>query len=52
MIKTTNEIATKIKVFKASKRYDEIYELTVTMPNTKEKFLMQANALMHLKRWK
>lgn len=37
---------------KANKNYNEIYELTQTMPNTKEKYLMQANALMHLKKWK
>lgn len=37
---------------KANKNYNDIYELTQTMPNTKEKYLMQANALMHLKKWK
>lgn len=52
VVKTTNEIASKIKVMKANKNYNEIYELTLTMPNTKEKYLMQANALMHLKKWK
>ena len=35
MVKTTNEIASKIKVMKANKNYNEIYELTTTMPNTK-----------------
>jgi hypothetical protein len=41
-----------MKTLKATKNYNEIYELTLTMPNNKEKYLMQANALMHLKKWK
>ncbi len=52
VLKTTQETAQKIKVFKAKKQYKELLDLAASMPNTKEKYLLQANACLHLKRWK
>lgn len=51
-LKTTTEDAQKIKVLKAKKQYKEMLDLANSMPNTKEKYLIQSNALLHLKRWK
>ena len=42
----------KIKVFKAKKKYKELYELACDLPPNKDKYLLKANALMHLKKWK
>jgi tetratricopeptide (TPR) repeat protein len=37
---------------KANKQYKELLELAKTMPNTKDKYLVQAHACLHLKKWK
>lgn len=52
ILKTNQETAQKIKAFKAKKQYKDLLSLADSMPNTKEKYLLQANALLHLKRWK
>lgn len=41
----------KIKELKVKKNYAELYELAVSLPPTKDKFLLKASALMHLKKW-
>jgi hypothetical protein len=52
IFKTNQETAQKIKALKGKKQYKELLEFAGTMPNTKEKYLLQANACLHLKRWK
>ncbi len=52
VFKTNQETADKIKVFKGKKQYKEMYDMAQAMPNTKEKYLLLANALLHLKKWK
>lgn len=42
----------KIKVLKGKKQYEELLEYTDTLPSNKDRYLLRANALMHLKRWK
>ena len=49
---TNQETADKIKTLKNKKQYKELLELAHTMPSTKERYLIQANALLHLKKWK
>lgn len=41
----------KIKELKEKKNYPALLELAVSLPPTKDKFLLKANALMHLKKW-
>lgn len=53
MVLTTNkETADKIKALKSKKQYKELLELATSMPNTREKYLLEANSYLHLKRWK
>ena len=52
MLKTNQEMGTQIKALKAKRQYKEILDLAETMHNTKEKYLLKANALLHLKMWK
>ncbi len=52
ILKTNQETATKIKVLKNKKQYKELLALADSMPNTKDKYLIQANAFLHLKRWR
>jgi tetratricopeptide (TPR) repeat protein len=52
VLKTSSETAQKIKVLKSKKQYKEMLELANSMPSTKEKYLIQSNAFLHLKRWK
>ena len=42
----------KIKALKSKKKYNELYELASNLPPNKDKYLLKANALMHLKKWK
>lgn len=49
---TTSETAQKIKALKGKKQYKELLEMAMAMPSTKERYLIQANALLHLKKWK
>jgi hypothetical protein len=51
-LKTNEETGNQIKKLKAAKQYKELLELAKTMPNTKDKYLVQAHACLHLKRWK
>ena len=51
-MKTSQETAQKIKILKTKKQYKELLDLAATMPNTKEKYMLQANACLHLKKWK
>lgn len=52
VLKTSQEHGQKIKVLKAKKQYRELLDLANSMPNNKEKYMIQANALLHLKRWR
>lgn len=52
ILKTNQETATKIKTLRNKKQYKELLSLADSMPNTKEKYMIQANALLHLKRWR
>lgn len=52
ILKTNSETAQKIKALKAKKQYKELLAFAESMPNTKEKYMIQANALLHLKRWR
>jgi len=49
--KTNQETAQKIKLFKTKKQYKALLALANSMPTTKEKYLLQANAYLHLKKW-
>ena len=42
----------KIKVLKAKKQYEELLDYTNTLPSSKDRYLLKANTLMHLRRWK
>ena len=42
---------TKIKMMKAKKQYNELLEYTDTLPSNKDRYLLRASALMHLKKW-
>ena len=50
--KTNVETGQKIKSLKAKKQYKELMDLANSMPNNKEKYLIKANACLHLKKWK
>jgi tetratricopeptide (TPR) repeat protein len=50
--KTNKETAQKIKNLKGKKEYKDLLALADSMPNTREKYMLQANALLHLKRWR
>ena len=52
VLETNVETAGKIKAYKGKKQYKELLELALAMPSTKERYLIQANALLHLKKWK
>jgi hypothetical protein len=52
VFQTTQENAQKIKVYKNKRQYKELAELANSMPNTREKYLLLSNALLHLKKWK
>jgi len=52
VLKTNQETALKIKALKSKKQYKEMLDLANSMPNTREKYLIQSNALLSLKRWK
>lgn len=41
----------KIKVLKAKKQYNEILEYTDSLPSNKDRYLLRAYALMHMKKW-
>jgi len=51
-LKTNEETGNQIKTLKASKQYKELLDLAKKMPNTKDKYLLQAHACLHLKKWK
>lgn len=42
----------KIKTMKAKKQYAELLEYANNLPPNRDKYLLKANALMHLKKWK
>ena len=52
MLQTSQENAQKIKSMKGKKQYKDLLELALGMPSTKERYLIQANAYLHLKKWK
>lgn len=41
----------KIKVLKAKKQYNELLEYTDSLPSNKDRYLLRAYALMHMKKW-
>jgi tetratricopeptide (TPR) repeat protein len=49
---TSQETAEKIKALKGKKNYKELLEMALAMPSTKERYFIQANAYLHLKKWK
>jgi len=51
-LQTNQETAQKIKAFKGKKQYKELLDLALSMPSTKERYHIQANAYLHLKKWK
>ena len=51
-LQTNQETAQKIKAFRSKKQYKELLDLALSMPSTKERYLIQANAYLHLKKWK
>ena len=42
----------KIRQFKAKKQYAELLEYANNLPPNRDKYLLKANALMHLRKWK
>lgn len=42
----------KIRLFKAKKQYAELLEYANNLPPNRDKYLLKANALMHLRKWK
>jgi len=42
----------KIKVLKAKRNYKEMLQIASTMPNNRDKYMLQSNAYLHLKMWK
>ena len=52
VLQTNQETANKIKAMKGKKQYKELLEMALAMPSTKERYLIQANAYLHLKKWK
>lgn len=42
----------KIKAMKAKKQYAELLEYANSLPPNRDKYLLKANALMHLRKWK
>ena len=52
VLQTNQETANKIKTMKGKKQYKELLEMALAMPSTKERYLIQANAYLHLKKWK
>ena len=42
----------KIKLMKAKKQYAELLDYSNTLPPNKDHYLLKANALTHLKKWK
>ena len=42
----------KIKTLKSKKQYSELLEYANNLPPNKDKYLLKANTLMHLKKWK
>lgn len=51
-MRTNPETTSKISQLIAKKQYKEILELSETLPNTKDKYLLRANAYLYLKKWK
>jgi|JI6StandDraft_1071083.scaffolds.fasta_scaffold187198_1 hypothetical protein len=49
---TNQETAQKIRALKGKKQYKELLEMANAMPSTKDRYLLMANALLHLKKWK
>lgn len=47
----TDDKQSKIKVLKAKRQYNEILEYTDSLPSNKDRYLLRAYALMHLKKW-
>ena len=47
-----DEKKSKIKVLKNKKQFNELLDLAAELPSTKDKYMLKANALMHLKQWK
>ncbi len=46
------EKQSKIKIMKAKKQYNELLEYANNLPPNRDKYLLKANALMHLRKWK
>ena len=42
----------KIKLMKSKKQYNQLLEYANSLPPNRDKYLLKATALMHLKKWK
>lgn len=42
----------KIKQLKSKKQYNELLEYANSLPPNRDKYILKANALMYLKKWK
>lgn len=51
-LQASEETALRIRQLRGKKQYQELLELALTLPSTNNRFLLQANAYLNLKRWK